>query len=56
MGIFTREQSQVVEKLLECGLSDFDIARKVSARGEDPEILIDAVGTVRERRRASASL
>lgn len=56
MGIFTREQAQKVEKLLECGLSDFDIARKVSGTGEDPEFFIDAVGTARERRQASPAL
>ncbi|WP_353476758.1 hypothetical protein PVT71_29080 (plasmid) [Salipiger sp. H15] len=49
MALFSSEQGKTIECLLERGLSDFEIARRVCPEGEDPELLLEAVALRRER-------
>ncbi|WP_353476234.1 hypothetical protein PVT71_25100 (plasmid) [Salipiger sp. H15] len=55
MGIFNREQANTVAQLLQCGLSDFDIAQRICPAGEDPELLLEAISIQRDRLELSAS-
>ncbi|WP_193989112.1 MULTISPECIES: hypothetical protein [Roseobacteraceae] len=55
MGIFSREQTTAIERLLQQGVSDFDIAQKVCPAGEDPELLLEAVSMHRDRHEKATS-
>ena len=53
---FAKLPAGTVDTLLKRGMSDFDIARSVCADNEDPELLLEAVSTQRERRERSSAL
>ncbi|WP_193789572.1 hypothetical protein [Salipiger sp. CCB-MM3] len=55
MGIFSKEQSSVIDQLLQRGMSDFDIAQRICPADEDPELLLEAVSIHRERHDQAAT-
>lgn len=49
MSIISSEQAKSISTMVEQGLSDFDIAQQVAA-GDDPEMYLESVSTIREAR------
>ncbi|WP_459035782.1 hypothetical protein [Roseivivax sp. CAU 1761] len=48
MPILNDEQMRTARSLVGAGLSDFEVAQRVCPDGEDPELLLESVSTLRE--------
>ena len=49
MTMFNREQTKTIERLLDRGNSDFEIAQQICPSDDDPELFLEAVSAEHER-------